>query len=61
MTPSADRYQNRRLWLMLGLLIVGFLVGLVWGYETGYERGKADTMKVIEKKLEHQHPDRLPT
>ncbi len=42
-------YRNRRLILMIVLVLLGFGAGFVWGREYGYNQGKADTMKMIER------------
>jgi hypothetical protein len=62
MKPLPARQQNRRLFLLIGLLFtVGFAAGFVWGRALGYAEGRRDTMRAIELKITEPQPNTLPT
>ena len=59
--PTTPTYRNRRLLLMVLLLLLGVATGYVWGRMIGYEQGKADTIRAIEQKLTEPEQETVPT
>lgn len=49
-----DKYDTRRLGLLLGVCLLAALAGFVWGQHYGYSQGRADTLKAIEHRMNQQ-------
>lgn len=60
MHPTNSIHRNRRLILIIVLVLLGFWAGFVWGRDYGYQQGKWDTIKVIEQKLAKPETESLP-
>ncbi|MCK8495876.1 hypothetical protein M0L20_28680 [Spirosoma sp. RP8] len=56
MNSLAHVQRNRRLILMILLVLLGFAAGFVWGNQYGYGQGKLDTVKAIEKRFNAPEP-----
>ena len=53
-----DNFAKRRLYLLISLSVLAALAGFLWGQQYGYSQGKADTLKLIEQRL-NQPPLRI--